>query len=169
MKEDEKVKRDRDLYIGDPRVTAERARACFFATVNGDARGRGGRRGGRRADDDIRFCARTCVHVSSPVVVPLSLFLSPSSLLLPLSALFFFFFLFFIFFFFFPFAAPSRVSLPLLPTRFSRSPWVGRSQHRPIRALLRIPTRIPDLLRRAQRGMEGARRRKRRRGRRSRT
>jgi len=51
------------------------------------------------------------------------------------------------------FAAPSRV-FPL--TRFSRLPWVGRSQHRLIRpSFVRIPTRIPDLLCRAKVGGRG--------------
>lgn len=39
------------------------------------------------------------------------------------------------------------VSRPFSSTRFSRSPWVGQSQHRPNRPLSSsIPTRIPDLL-----------------------
>lgn len=88
--------------------------------------------GERRRYQVLRVCAYT--HRLRPRR-PLSSF----SLVLALY-LFFFFFIFssfslpssssFFSFSFSPFAAPSRV-FPL--TRFSRSPWVGRSQHRPIR------------------------------------
>lgn len=53
------------------------------------------------------------------------------------------------------FSSPSFASPFPSSIRFSRSRWVDRSQHRPIRALLRIPTRIPDLLRHCGRGCRG--------------
>lgn len=90
-------------------------------------------RGGRA--ETISGFARMRVYASPSSPSPAFLLLScprPLSFLLLLHL----FFLFssssssFFSFSFSPFAAPSRV-FPL--TRFSRSPWVGRSQHRPIR------------------------------------
>lgn len=106
-----------------------RGRAHFFAY----------RKWGRRAevgevdddddddDDDIRFCARIRIAIVSIVRLSpsFSLVLRPSSLL-PL----------------FPLRRPLLPFSRVFPsTRFSRSPWVGRSQHRPIRpSFVRIPT-----------------------------
>lgn len=91
-------------------------------------------------DDNIRFCARTRVYASPSS--PSRPFLSSFSLVLALH-LFSSFFISFLFSSssssysfssssssFFLLAAPSRV---FPSTRFSRSPWVGRSQHRSIR------------------------------------
>lgn len=115
-----------------------RGRAHFFAYRKwGRRRAEVGEVDDDDDDDDIRFCARTRVYAlpSSPSSSSLRLsLLSPSSTSSSFSS----------------FAAPSRV---FPSTRFSRSPWVGRSQHRPIRpSFVRIPTRIPDLLRRAKVG-----------------
>lgn len=120
-----------------------RERAHFFATVNG-----GGERGTRHAEvgertTTISGFARIRIAVVPIVRFPLSLPLSFLSSLLSLS-----------FFaspsssssssslsFSFPsFAAPSRV---FPSTRFSRSPWVDRSQHR---LRFGLPSYIPIFL-----------------------
>lgn len=119
---------DGKFYIADSELPL--TRACFSATVNGGTPCRGGRA------ETISGFARMRVYASPSSPSPAFLLLScprPLSFLL----LLYLFFLFsssssssFFSFSFSPFAAPSRV-FPL--TRFSRSPWVGRSQHRPIR------------------------------------
>lgn len=99
---------------------------------------------GRRAETTISGFARVraYTHRRRPLSLsPLVLALHPFFLFFFSSYSFFFFVFFFSIFFLFsssfsspfsfsPFAAPSRV---FPSTRFSRSRWVGRSQHRPNR------------------------------------
>lgn len=128
--DEEKTRRSQKALYRSP--SYHRGRAHFFAY----------RKWGRRAevgevdddnddddddDDDIRFCARIRIAIVSIVRLPpsFSLVLRPPSLL-PL----------------FPLRRPLLPFSRVFPsTRFSRSPWVGRSQHRPIRpSFVRIPT-----------------------------
>lgn len=127
------------------RLRVTLTRACFFATVNGDAMPRWA------SGDDIRFCAYARIRIAFVPVArfPPSLLSSPSifsSSSLSFLPFLFFFFLLLLFFFF-----PVRCPLESIPLDSFLTLAVGR----PIAtsadsALLRIPTRIPDLLHRAK-------------------
>lgn len=131
---EEKTRRSQKALYRSP--SYHRGRAHFFAYRKWGRRAEVGERRRRRWYQVLRAYTH-CHRLRRP---PPSVFFScpcPPLLLLLLLL-------------FLPFAAPSRV---FPSTRFSRSPWVGRSQHRPIRpSFARIPTRIPDLLRRAKLG-----------------